>query len=220
MKNKDRVVISAIVTKEEWFENTLKAVIYTKKISGINDAQIVCFKEFSHPQVKCVKLEHTIEQNLNGWNYFMSKCYNNYINNEFLLNVHDDGFAINGDKWTDEFLNFDYIGALWGPQHEIRCGNGGFSLRSKKLLDIQQHKCEFIPNSHNEDAMICNIQRSIYINNGIKYGTNEIASQFSIEEEFMPEYYGQTHSNRYSLKTFGFHHGYSDALNFLKDVTI
>jgi hypothetical protein len=92
-------------------------------------------------------------------------------------------------------------------------------LRSKKLLDIQQKYCDFIPN-YNEDESICFIQRDIYLKNGIKYGTNEIAAQFSIESEHMPEYQGQSQSDRFSLKTFGFHNEHSDALNFLNTISL
>jgi hypothetical protein len=31
----------------------------------------------------------------------------------FNLTIHSDGFAVNNDAWTDEFLNYDYIGACW-----------------------------------------------------------------------------------------------------------
>jgi hypothetical protein len=220
MNHKDRIVISGVVTDSRWLEKTLKAVLHSKRVSGINDAQIVSTHDFFHSEIRCIRLNEDLSNLNDPWNYFMSKLYNNYINNEFLLNIHDDGFVINPDRWSDEFLEFDYIGALWGPENPIRCGNGGFSLRSKKLMEIQQNQCDFIPNSYAEDYGICAINRSIFLKNGIKYAPNDIASKFSIENEFMPEYVGQTHTDRFSLKTFGFHHGYSDALNYLNNITL
>jgi len=61
------------------------------------------------------------------------------------LLVQPDGFVINPDKWDNQFFEYDYIGAPWeqvphsyldpwGKPHRV--GNGGFSFRSKKLLDV------------------------------------------------------------------------------------
>lgn len=53
-----------------------------------------------------------------------------------------DGFPVRWDLWDPEFLNFDYIGApwacvgwlrYWGFHYDWRVGNGGCSLRSKRL---------------------------------------------------------------------------------------
>jgi hypothetical protein len=58
-----------------------------------------------------------------------------YIDSDFVLLVEWDGYIINPTAWTNEFLNFDYIGAVWGHHKDgFRVGNGGFSLRSRKLL--------------------------------------------------------------------------------------
>jgi hypothetical protein len=51
---------------------------------------------------------------------------------DFNLIIHADGFAVNSEAWTSEFLNYDYIGARWG---DGIVGNGGFCLRSRKLYD-------------------------------------------------------------------------------------
>jgi hypothetical protein len=51
--------------------------------------------------------------------------------------IHADGYAVNGTAWTDEFLEYDYIGApwLWWGTEDEQVGNGGFSLRSRRLYD-------------------------------------------------------------------------------------
>jgi hypothetical protein len=71
---------------------------------------------------------------------------------DFNLTVQPDGFAINPQAWDDRFWEYDYIGAPWpwmwggGPYWPGPIvGNGGFSLRSRKLyralldLDIKWH---------------------------------------------------------------------------------
>ena len=64
-----------------------------------------------------------------------------YVTTSHCLLVQWDGHVLNGSRWRDEFLSYDYIGASW-PQfpdgHDV--GNGGFSLRSRALLQASQHQ--------------------------------------------------------------------------------
>src|SRR4051812_46107700 len=54
---------------------------------------------------------------------------------DFAQVVQWDGYVINEDAWTGEFLQYDYIGARWWFRPEgSNVGNGGFSLRSRKLM--------------------------------------------------------------------------------------
>ena len=42
---------------------------------------------------------------------FTFKKLTNYVNADYVLMIHDDGFVINPHLWKDAFLNYDYIGA-------------------------------------------------------------------------------------------------------------
>ena len=84
-----------------------------------------------------------------------------HIQTDYALVVQWDGFVIDGNAWADEFWNYDYIGARWphvaGP---YRVGNGGFSLRSKKLLNALRDEMISLGvddrgNEDNEDEAIC-----------------------------------------------------------------
>jgi hypothetical protein len=222
---KNDITLNGIASEEKYFENTLKALIYSKKISGIKKAQLICFKDFEHKDIECIKLPYEIK-NLVDWNFFMMKHLYKFIDTELMINIHDDGFIINPEAWTDEFLNYDYIGALWPigglPPHVTehdRCGNGGFSLRSKRFLEISALYCPFYQNLP-EDATVCRVHKDIFLKHGMKFGTNEICSKFSIEYQFMKEYANQFHEDRFSLKTFGFHFSTSDAIKYLDDVSL
>jgi hypothetical protein len=64
------------------------------------------------------------------------------VRTDFNLIVQDHAFAVNPQAWDPLFLDYDYIGApfcgLWGGGPYWRgpiVGNGGFSLRSRKLYD-------------------------------------------------------------------------------------
>ncbi len=112
-----------------------------------------------------------------------------YINTEFILVFQYDGFILNWKAWNPEFFKYDYIGALWNFYDDNhKCGNGGFSFRSKRLHQIlKEDKSLVLRNDATiknfaEDHNICRIYRTYLENNyGIKFAPDEICEQFSIE---------------------------------------
>ena len=79
-------------------------------------------------------------------------------------------------------------------------GNGGFSLRSRKLVEITS-KIDFDSLKFpikNEDVIICHYLYKEMLKNGIRFAPPEIASQFSMENEH--HLYGQDVNT-----VFGFH---------------
>lgn len=154
---------------------------------------------------------------LNGYSKYMIYDLYKHFDTDFILTTQHDGFIINESSWTDEFLNYDYIGAPWpikqdayiSPFNEhIRVGNGGFSLRSSKLTktpcdieipfdctsgDFYKH---FNQNNFNEDGCISVHNRHLFEKNGCVFAPVELASRFS-QELNVPENYG--------IKPFGFH---------------
>ena len=112
---------------------------------------------------------------------------------DFVLIVQWDGFIINPDAWNDQFLEYDYIGAVWHWHEEgKRVGNGGFSLRSRVLCELTASP-EFVYTNENEDDQICHANREFLESQGIKFAPEEIARYFSFERELS------------NIKTFGFH---------------
>lgn len=116
-----------------------------------------------------------------------------HINTSHCLLVHHDGFVVRPELWTNEFLNFDYIGAPW-PYSEtayitdygehVDQGNGGFCLRSRKILEMPTKlglKLEERQGFYNDDGNFCVYHRKTFIENGIKYANKELAARFSTE---------------------------------------
>jgi hypothetical protein len=140
------------------------------------------------------------------------------VDTDFNLVVQADGYAVNAQAWTDEFLRYDYIGASWPQEIAQRAvGNGGFSLRSKKLyralLDLrrrysledmtqrltQNDICEdkFVGHSIPEDNLICKIYRpTLEQQYGIRFAPADLADRFSIETNAGSPWFGTS---------FGFH---------------
>lgn len=115
-----------------------------------------------------------------------------HVKTPFALVIQYDGYVLRPDLWTDEFLAYDYIGAPWPPKmhytkegEEVRVGNGGFSLRSKKLMDaFNELKLPFTDNGtgfFHEDGQICNYHRKTLEDYGIKFAPVELAARFSTE---------------------------------------
>jgi hypothetical protein len=156
-------------------------------------------------------------KSIDDYSYYCIYNLSQHIDTDYCLLIQHDGFVINPDKWDNDWFNYDYIGALWmktptayidpwGKGHRV--GNGGFSFRSKKLLDVPKRAyVHFDVNwgdfykhmdagSTAEDGNICVHNRHIYEALGCKFAPVEVAARFS-HERSLPETQG--------IKPFGFH---------------
>lgn len=127
---------------------------------------------------------------VDDYSYFCLKNMWAFVKTDFVMIIQYDGMAANRKAWSDEFLKYDYIGAPWPDRfHWIgkdeKVGNGGFSLRSAKLLDALRD-----PNIQaredirfkNEDATICQgYSKYLTSKKDIKFAPVELANQFSHE---------------------------------------
>mgnify|MGYP003647194372 CR=1 FL=1 len=132
------------------------------------------------------------------YNAFCISNLNQYVKTKFCLIVQTDGFICNPAGWTNDFYNYDYIGCPWidesgnnpfswipEPKSKYQVGCGGFSLRSKHLLEIGSYidKDIILKMAHNgvgEDVMICIIYRQFFENNDCKFPTPEFAKKFAL----------------------------------------
>ena len=188
--NLDNVTICAV----DSINPSLAARAIEKSSEGINFVNKILFTDSSFignfQTITIPKISSKDE-----YSRFLIKDLNQFIQTEFVLIVQWDGYVVYPNCWDKAFLNYDYIGAKWPWYDEsFNIGNGGFSLRSKKLLNaINNKNFIFIPNI-NEDELICRINREYLQNDAnIKFSSIEIAEKFSYERS-LPEVF-----------TFGFH---------------
>lgn len=127
---------------------------------------------------------------------FVVKQLLQYINTSHALIVQNDGYVLDSTAWQDEFLKYDYIGSPWLYPDDRNVGNGGFSLRSKRLMSVMQHDT-FMDVYHPEDEVIGRLYRG-YLEKkyNIKIASEKLAHQFSFE------------LHKPKQKTFGFHGGH------------
>jgi hypothetical protein len=111
------------------------------------------------------------------------------IEGTHVLIIQWDSFVVNPHLWDPEYLKYDYIGAPW-PHHPLTpVGNGGFSLRSMKLINALQDKR--VIKKHPEDQAICIYNKSLLENEfNIQFAPLEIAQKFAYERGEYPESFG------------------------------
>lgn len=105
-----------------------------------------------------------------------------YVRTSHMLNVEWDSGIADVLAWTDDFLSYDYIGAPW-PWHPSgqNVGNGGFSLRSKKLMDFLASHTDDFPPEFPDDATLCAKYREHLEPLGFKWAPTDVAARFSYE---------------------------------------
>ncbi len=146
---------------------------------------------------------------IDEWNRKIIYELGNYVDTDFAMLIHADGYVIDPSCWQSEFLNYDFIGAPWPlprdsysyrtPTGElIRVGNS-VSIRSKRILDLpRQLNLEWRSyyGNTNEDGFLCVHNRAELESRGVVFAPLELAVHFSREHD-IPENAG--------LSTFAFH---------------
>jgi hypothetical protein len=167
------------------------------------------------------------DKNRSGFCESFIQQTNKYITDDFCINVQHDSTIIDPTKWDDNYLKYDYIGAPW-PMNIIQAsdmvagriekipnvvGNGGFSLRTRKLIEESaklgwEHK--------NEDLNICVFNHQKMIDAGIKFCPPELAVKFSVEHPTPYHYFDRR--VLFTYNSFGFHGEFNSAgMSFIKN---
>lgn len=141
-------------------------------------------------------------KNIQDYNRIVLLELTQHLRTSHLLIVQWDGYITHPELWSQDFLKVDYIGPPWyHGGHPGKVGNGGFSLRSKRLLEAlsSMHNLNF---HEPEDMLICESRRAeLETAHSIKFAPVEMAQAFGCE-------YGDYR------KSFGFH-GLHNFANFM-----
>lgn len=116
-----------------------------------------------------------------AYNEFIVRKLHKYVDTPYLLIIQSDGYVLNWKAWNDVFLKYDYIGASWWFKDGMNIGNGGFSLRTKALM---QHAAKVMVATYPEDQQICRLQRGKF--DEFQFAPAEVADRFSIEAHNTP----------------------------------
>jgi tetratricopeptide (TPR) repeat protein len=119
-----------------------------------------------------------------AYSQFVLKSLLHHIATPHVLLVQWDGYVVNPAAWDPAFLECDYIGAKWfWADADKRVGNGGFSLRSRRLLEaLQDTRIQLVDN---EDVTIGRIFRPLLETEyGIRFADEALADRFSFEAAY------------------------------------
>lgn len=131
-------------------------------------------------------------RSIQDYNRFMLQELRPHIETDHVLVMQWDGFVSTPEAWQEAFLQWDYIGAPWyHGGHPGQVGNGGFSLRSRRLLGALA--ALELNTEVPEDMEICVHKRDVLATeHGIQIAPLSVAQSFACE-------YGTYR------KAFGFH---------------
>ena len=188
-------------------QESLRAIKYSSRAIKFAESKLITPTKLQDEDVQIVECEPL---NYEQYNHFIVYRLHEYIDTPYALIVQNDGYVVNPDQWKEYFLDYDYIGAIWPlPQDDFsfkdpygniqRVGNGGFTLRSKKLLSLAQElnlPWKSYYGYYHEDGFYCVHNRKIYEDNGCVFASIDAASEFS-HESSVKENYGKI--------PFGFH---------------
>jgi len=183
-------------------------------LTGINVEQHLKALKYSCRGINfgAVKLIERPSKDINEWSKTIVYDLGDYVDTEFAILIHADGFIVHPELWKNEWLQYDYIGSPWMKQTEgvnfldpfgnyQRVGNS-VSLRSKKLLDLPKKinlEWRSFYGYYNEDGFICVQQKHIFEQHGCKYAPFEVAVEFG-KETPLPENKGK---DTFLFHTFG-----------------
>ena len=214
MSNHDITILCA-ETRDEHRDTAIKTLRHCQRIFPCRKVILLSDK----PPETTAKLDdykgidyHQIDPILDNsaYSHFLLDRLPHFLTTNHVLVIQTDGYILNPNGWTDNFLDYDYIGAPWKlyPFHNIpphpqvtkdnQVGNGGFSLRSKKIVLAAQRlyreykKLENYDQGHflPEDCFIARSMRDNMEEQGITFAPVELARKFSTENDEYKDSFG------------------------------
>jgi glycosyltransferase involved in cell wall biosynthesis len=193
----NNVTLVSVDTRDT--EEALQALLYSSK--DINFGSIKLLSNYT-PFCKDKRIQFfriPKFKNIDEWCYFIMYELYKFIDTEFILLIHADGFVVNPSSWRDQFLDYDYIGSPWPipkDNYSYRDNNGNLirvgnsvSIRSKKILELPTKLSIPWVADHgffNEDGLLCCTNRHLLEANGIRFAPLDVAKFFG-HEKMIPE---------------------------------
>lgn len=162
-------------------ELAVQAMMRCLQHARFGEAKLLTRPGFRSPDPRIEVVNTSAINSRDTYSAFMVKELGQLCSGSHVLVVQWDGFLLDPSAWDPAFLDYDYIGAPW-PHRAEPVGNGGFSLRSRRLLEALADP--EIRELHPEDACICERYRALLESrHGIRFAPLELARRFAFELE-------------------------------------
>jgi len=140
-----------------------------------------------------------------AYSHYVLHSLASHIGTSHALIFQWDGYVLDARRWNPQYLEYDYVGAPfpWGRYANRRVGNGGFSLRSAKLM---RAVAAMTPDSTEpEDRVICELlAERLETEHGLRFAPPELARHFSVDQMSVGNLRTEQ-PDLYAEETFGFH---------------
>jgi hypothetical protein len=159
--------------------------------SDVKFAKVILFTDLERVDTRQADIEYVQAppiKSTKDYSLFLLQGIEPHVQTSHALVIQWDSFIIHPELWRDDFLQYDYVGPVWPHHPETPVGNGGFSLRSKRLLEVIRQP-EFLP-KHPEDYCIVADNKVLLESQNIKIASREIAERFAVERSSWHEAFG------------------------------
>jgi len=179
------------------------AVVIEKSMKGITFGAVKLLTD--KPIANPYRVEIGPIKNLVEYSIFCLRDLYKYIDTDYLITVQHDGWILHPEAWEADWPRYDYIGPLFFREHPINnksVGSGGFSFRSRKLMEHISKKLFHLygPGGYmHEDGFICKGVVDHLANAGFAFAPPDRAAKFA---------YGGNPAH-FCQKPFGFHGFYA-----------
>ena len=187
-------------------ERAAKALEYSKRCIEFGAVKLISNRRPINLPAGVQHVQVSVPNSLDAYNRFVFGQLADHVDTSFCLLIQPDGFVINPSAWDSDFLSYDFVGA---PNAKDAVLNGGFSLRSRKLLNL----CKELKDEPYgvEDEAVCVRFRSQLEAKGVQFAPMNLALKFSTETYAKFDVSGDCLS-------FGFHGPYFPSTKNLPDL--
>jgi hypothetical protein len=195
---------------------SVKAINYSRREINFKEAILFTDQDIHAEQIHTIKINKL--NSISEYSDFMLRLAD-YVDSDYVLIVQSDGFVLSANNWNPAWLKYDYISAPWPDSPDWiqrqqmkefmvgnwnRVGNGGFSLRSRKFLELSAKFDSCL--GFGEDNFLCLMKYNYMIDNGIKFAPVELAKKFSYENPLSEDGHKWNDSVKLEVGSiFGFH---------------
>jgi hypothetical protein len=126
-----------------------------------------------------------------------------HVKTSHLIHMEWDSAVLNRSAWTEDWLQYDFIGAPWVAHHEPgwppcdghtnNVGNGGFSLKSVRFCELTRAATEVFKGDlamYSSDAWPCRSIRPWLEERSMKFAPERVADRFSCENRIYSGQFG------------------------------
>lgn len=236
LKNVELIAIDGLSDRNfERLNDSVKALEYSSKDINFKSIKILS-PEKPKNLPKKIQWCETKTFDYKYYSIFCLRDLMDYIESDYFILVQSDGFILNPNKWTDKFLDYDFIGSPECPNRKLpnyyewviekfpknfECGwNGGFTIRSYRLMECIKKlnlNLDDMVMDENEDHIISYTIRNELEELGCKFPPFDISCQFGYPANAMKfdyDKYKENHKNPFIENwglhnpdnSFGFHH--------------